>query len=597
MTAYLLQRLVGRAPRSEPVRTIQEIRLKDRLQDQQGRHLHYPVAYRRNPQRPQLPIRVRNVHALHRLRRVVPRPQLFLDSFQKSRCALFCPHDLFDRDAIHPRRSLIPAHPFPSRFQHIHPIDPVVQRIKPELRFLLGLLAQLLSQLRNLLRQSWLLRRSRLRRCRRCPSLRSGIFIQAGFSSSYRFMLPVRPLRSAGVPPPLRYYGPLRLPTGPPRRLCLPVARWSPLLPPCGASQAPRLIFSRALSPTTPEGPTAACACCFAAGFWLHPSRRTGHIRIPIEAESGSLALRLTGSPPESAGPSLEPSLVRLHAEQAIYMVNSFQFTRSARLILAYRPSGSGSCRCIVRASLTVRLTASAPRLVAGAPRRGKYRQLKASSSGIQTALEAAMIAATQAATASATLFRKCRQFGAVIDRLERDGSYQRLYRVEVTGGLDHRITVWSPFRRAQQEMICFDSNSYLGLHLHPRVIAAVRAALDRVGYGTPTAQLLCGSNSYLKELEETVSQYHGREDTMVFPSGYAANLCAITALIGAGDLILCDQFSHASIHDAARAARTRHYEVYPHGDLERLAALLAEAPTHGRPIAPHRVFRMNGDG
>src|ERR1019366_3093602 len=99
------------------------------------------------------------------------------------------------------------------------------------------------------------------------------------------------------------HYGPLRLPTGPPRRLCLPVARWSPLLPPCGASQAPRLIFSRALSPTTPEGPTAACACCFAAGFWLHPSRRTGHLRIPIEAESGSLALRLTGSPPESAGP------------------------------------------------------------------------------------------------------------------------------------------------------------------------------------------------------------------------------------------------------------------------------------------------------
>src|ERR1035437_7128665 len=274
MTAYLLQRLVGRAPRSEPVRTIQEIRLKDRLQDQQGRHLHYPVAYRRNPQRPQLPIRLRNVHALHRLRLVGPRPQRFLDSFPKSRCAL---------------------------------------------------------------------RRPRLPGCRPGPSLRSGFFIQAGFSSSYRFMLPVRPLRSAGVPPPLRYYGPLRLPTGPPRRLCLPVTRWSPLLPPCGASQAPRLIFSRALSPTTPEGPTAACACCFAAGFWLHPSRRTGHLRIPIEAESGSLALRLTGSPPESAGPSLEPSLVRLHAEQAIYMVTSFQFTRSARLILAYRPSGSGS--------------------------------------------------------------------------------------------------------------------------------------------------------------------------------------------------------------------------------------------------------------
>jgi len=113
--------------------------------------------------------------------------------------------------------------------------------------------------------------------------------------------------------------------------------------PPCRASQAPRLIFPRALSPTTPEGPLAALACCFTTGLvWLHPSRRTGHLRFPIEAESGSLALRLACSPPDLPVPSLRLALVRLHAEQAIYTVNSFQFTRSARLILAYRPRGSG---------------------------------------------------------------------------------------------------------------------------------------------------------------------------------------------------------------------------------------------------------------
>ena len=119
--------------------------------------------------------------------------------------------------------------------------------------------------------------------------------------------------------------------------------------PPGRASQALKrealpLICPRALSPTTPEGPLAACACYFPSGLvWLHPSRRTGHLRIPIEAESGLLALRLACSPPESSPvPLLKLALVRLHAEQAIYMVNSFQFTRSARLILAYRPQGSG---------------------------------------------------------------------------------------------------------------------------------------------------------------------------------------------------------------------------------------------------------------
>src|SRR5437868_15515173 len=112
--------------------------------------------------------------------------------------------------------------------------------------------------------------------------------------------------------------------------------------PPCRVSQPPRLISPRALSPTTPEGPVAACARCFTTGVWLHPRRRTGHLRIPIEAESGSLPLRLACSSPESLTPLRKPSLVRLHAEQAIYMVNSFQFTRSARLFLAYRPKGSG---------------------------------------------------------------------------------------------------------------------------------------------------------------------------------------------------------------------------------------------------------------
>ena len=120
--------------------------------------------------------------------------------------------------------------------------------------------------------------------------------------------------------------------------------------PPGRASQAPRLICPRALSPTTPEGPLAAFACCFTSGLvWLHPSRQTGHLRIPIEAESGLLVLRLTCSPPDSPVPLLEPTLVRLHAEQAIYMVNSFQFTRSARLILVTDHKGVGQAAAVPR--------------------------------------------------------------------------------------------------------------------------------------------------------------------------------------------------------------------------------------------------------
>src|ERR1700689_4202269 len=80
-------------------------------------------------------------------------------------------------------------------------------------------------------------------------------------------MLSVRPLGSSGVTPLPRYYGPLRLPSGPLPRLCLPAARWSLPLPPKRVSQAPQPSFPRALSPTTPEGPASALACCFPTGI------------------------------------------------------------------------------------------------------------------------------------------------------------------------------------------------------------------------------------------------------------------------------------------------------------------------------------------
>jgi hypothetical protein len=82
--------------------------------------------------------------------------------------------------------------------------------------------------------------------------------------------------------------------------------------PPRRASQAPRLIFPRALPPTTPEGPASTCLFASPPGIRLHPSRRTGHLRIPIEAESGSLALRLACSPPEFASP-----IAKAHARSA----------------------------------------------------------------------------------------------------------------------------------------------------------------------------------------------------------------------------------------------------------------------------------------
>lgn len=199
----------------------------------------------------------------------------------------------------------------------------------------------------------------------------------------------------------------------------------------------------------------------------------------------------------------------------------------------------------------------------------------------------------------SPDLFQKCSLFGGKVRELEVQGIVQTMYRVTLESGLDHRITVRDPHRNLVREMICFDSNSYLGLHLHPRVVSAVHDALDEVGYGTPSAQVLCGTNRYLRELEDTVSRFHGREATMIFPSGYAANLGVLTALVRAKDLVVRDRFSHASIHDGCRATGSRFLHVYPHDDLVALEAILAQAADNGgvagKLIVTDGVFSMHG--
>jgi len=194
-------------------------------------------------------------------------------------------------------------------------------------------------------------------------------------------------------------------------------------------------------------------------------------------------------------------------------------------------------------------------------------------------------------------LFEKCRAFRAFMDALRREGLYQSQYRVTLEGPLDHVIQVKDPGTGRVREMLCFDSNSYLGLHLHPRVVSAVRRVLGETGYGTPSAQVLGGTNRWLRELEETVSAFYGREDTIVFPSGYAANLGTLTGLLRANDLVARDRFSHASIHDGCRYSGARHGGLYGHLDLAELDRLLERAApaAAGRLVVTDGVFSMHG--
>jgi len=122
----LLQRLVGRPAGAEPERAVQEVRLEDRLQDQQDRHLHRPVSHRRNAQWPQLAIGLGDVHALHRLGPIRLGDQRFPDLRQEAVHPLGRLTHLLDADSVHPGRTVVGGHPVPGGPQHVRPIDPVI---------------------------------------------------------------------------------------------------------------------------------------------------------------------------------------------------------------------------------------------------------------------------------------------------------------------------------------------------------------------------------------------------------------------------------------------------------------------------------------
>ena len=196
-------------------------------------------------------------------------------------------------------------------------------------------------------------------------------------------------------------------------------------------------------------------------------------------------------------------------------------------------------------------------------------------------------------------LLDKCKSFYSYMRSLQETGHYQSLYRATLTTPLDHRVSIYNPARNREEDFVCFDSNSYLGLHVHPAVVEATSQALAEFGYGTPSAQLLSGTNRHLRELEETISWFHGRDDTVVFSSGYAANVGTITALVGRNDIGIADQYSHTSIHDACAWANPKQLRTFPHKDYAALDAvlsrMLAARADAGRLLISDGVFSMHG--
>lgn len=148
----------------------------------------------------------------------------------------------------------------------------------------------------------------------------------------------------------------------------------------------------------------------------------------------------------------------------------------------------------------------------------------------------------------------------------------------------------------SQGKILNFCANNYLGLSSHPEVIAAGKAALDQYGAGLSSVRFICGTQSIHKELEEKISAFHGREDTILYASCFDANAGLFEILLTPDDAVLSDELNHASIIDGIRLCKARKHR-YKHKDMQDLEHQLTQcADARMRLIVTDGVFSMDGN-
>jgi 8-amino-7-oxononanoate synthase len=149
--------------------------------------------------------------------------------------------------------------------------------------------------------------------------------------------------------------------------------------------------------------------------------------------------------------------------------------------------------------------------------------------------------------------------------------------------------------RAADDGLLDLASNDYLGLARDPRVTGAAAEAALRWGAGATGSRLVTGSTDLHTRLEAELAGFVGASAGLVFSSGYLANLGAVTALAGAGSLVVSDAQNHASLVDACRLARGE-VVVTAHRDVVAVDRALADRRTGAAVVVTDAVFSVDGD-
>lgn len=146
------------------------------------------------------------------------------------------------------------------------------------------------------------------------------------------------------------------------------------------------------------------------------------------------------------------------------------------------------------------------------------------------------------------------------------------------------------------KKVLMFGSNSYMGLTYDKRIVDAAIAAIKKYGTGCAGSRFLNGTLDLHIQLEHELAEFVGKDEALVYSTGFSVNAGVVSALTGRNDYILGDDRDHASIVDGRRLSFSTFYH-YKHNDMEDLEAQLKKCRQEAiKLIVTDGLFSMEGD-
>lgn len=178
------------------------------------------------------------------------------------------------------------------------------------------------------------------------------------------------------------------------------------------------------------------------------------------------------------------------------------------------------------------------------------------------------------------------------LNELLKSGLYKEEWTITSSQGTN--ITV-ADNNEIEKNILNLCANNYLGLSNNEKIRDAAKAAIEDRGYGMSSVRFICGTQDIHKELENKLSKFLEKEDSILFASAFDANTALFEAVLTDKDEIFSDKLVHASLIDGMRLCKAKK-QIYEHSDMEDLHKKLASSKARIKMIVTDGVFSMDGD-